>query len=211
MESVEQKDDDDNWEDDDEQTPGIHCIERWRNAGPEGRKRMFALFEESGIFIASCRHRLVLLACDMIKSGELCVFFSFLHIPLSYQNLAQNMALQLSTGLWTCLVPRLDVHMTSGAPFPRHSRTAASLKRQTILHFVLWLVLSIGMHIIVAASFSGTHCISRALAIQRGKAVSMFFHHQMTLPGVRAMPPVSIATKVSRNISIFGIRTNMQT
>ena len=79
MKSVEQKDDDDNWEDDDEQTPGIHCIERWRDAGPEGRKRMFALFEESGIFIASCRHRLVLLACDMIKSGELCVFCSFLY------------------------------------------------------------------------------------------------------------------------------------
>jgi phenylpropionate dioxygenase-like ring-hydroxylating dioxygenase large terminal subunit len=36
---------------------------------------MFALFEESGVFIASCRHRLVLLACDMIKSGELYVSF----------------------------------------------------------------------------------------------------------------------------------------
>ena len=90
MESVEQKDDDNNWEDDEDQTPGIHCIERWRNAGPEDRKRMFALFEESGIFLASCRHWLVLLACDMIKSGELCVFFPFLRIPLSYQNLVLN-------------------------------------------------------------------------------------------------------------------------
>ncbi|KIJ58422.1 hypothetical protein HYDPIDRAFT_74545, partial [Hydnomerulius pinastri MD-312] len=34
-------------------------------------KRMFAVFQESGIFIASCWHRFVLLACDMIRSGEL--------------------------------------------------------------------------------------------------------------------------------------------
>jgi hypothetical protein len=63
----------DDWEDTTDEGTGLGCIERWRNAGPEERKKMFALFEESGIFIASCRHRLVLLACDMIKSGELYV------------------------------------------------------------------------------------------------------------------------------------------
>jgi Kyakuja-Dileera-Zisupton transposase len=62
---------DDDWEDVEDKTPGIPCLERWRNAGPEERKRMFALFDESGIFIASCRHRVVLLSCDMIRSGEL--------------------------------------------------------------------------------------------------------------------------------------------
>ena len=211
MESVEHKDDGDDWEDEDDQTPGIHCVERWRNAGPEERKRMFALFEESGIFIASCRHQLVLLACDMIKSGELCVFFSLLCISFPNQNLVQNMALQLSVGLLTCSVPRSDAHMILDAPFLRRSRRAASLKRQRKLRFVSWLVLSTGMHIIVAASFSGTRCIFRAPAIQRAKVVSMFFHCQMTLPEVRAMPLVSIATKVLKNISIFGIRTNTQT
>ncbi|KIK20392.1 hypothetical protein PISMIDRAFT_105862 [Pisolithus microcarpus 441] len=53
------------------------CVERWRNAGPEQRKRMFSMFHESGIFIASCRHRFVLLACNMVKSGELYVPFAF--------------------------------------------------------------------------------------------------------------------------------------
>ncbi|KAI6011365.1 hypothetical protein BKA83DRAFT_4467060 [Pisolithus microcarpus] len=47
------------------------CVERWRNAGPEQRKRMFSMFHETGIFITSCRHRFVLLACNMVKSGEL--------------------------------------------------------------------------------------------------------------------------------------------
>ncbi|KAG1893995.1 uncharacterized protein F5891DRAFT_1131069 [Suillus fuscotomentosus] len=47
------------------------CVNQWRNAGPEQRKRMFSVFDESGIFIAACRHWFILLACDMVKSGEL--------------------------------------------------------------------------------------------------------------------------------------------
>ena len=51
----------------------MNCAEWWRNAAPEVQKKMFALFEESGIFIASCCHHMVLAVCDMIKSGELYV------------------------------------------------------------------------------------------------------------------------------------------
>jgi len=47
------------------------CVERWRNAGPEARKKMFALFAVAGIFLAVCRHGHVLVICDMIRSGEL--------------------------------------------------------------------------------------------------------------------------------------------
>ena len=73
---------DDDWEDIEDQTPGLRCIDCWRNAGPEECKRMFALFDESGIFIASCHHRFVLLACDMVKSGELYIWVPFLLIFL---------------------------------------------------------------------------------------------------------------------------------
>jgi hypothetical protein len=47
------------------------CVEQWRNAGPEARKKMFALFAVAGKFLAVCRHRHVLVICDMIQSGEL--------------------------------------------------------------------------------------------------------------------------------------------
>lgn len=47
------------------------CVERWKAAGPEARKKMFALFAVTGIFISVCRHGHVLLICDMIRSGEL--------------------------------------------------------------------------------------------------------------------------------------------
>ncbi|KAI0259614.1 hypothetical protein BC834DRAFT_833181, partial [Gloeopeniophorella convolvens] len=64
-------DDTDAWVDDDDAPPITMCQERWRNAGPEQRKRMFAMFAESGIFVVACRHGNILLACDMIRSGEL--------------------------------------------------------------------------------------------------------------------------------------------
>ncbi|KAH7904735.1 hypothetical protein BJ138DRAFT_1106572 [Hygrophoropsis aurantiaca] len=63
----------DDWEDSDSTTdsPMFDCVKRWRNAGPEQRKKVFQVYDESGVFIAACRHRFVLVACDMIRSGEL--------------------------------------------------------------------------------------------------------------------------------------------
>jgi hypothetical protein len=47
------------------------CVDRWRSAGPEQRKKMFAMFAVSGIFLTVCRHGHVVVMCDMIRSGEL--------------------------------------------------------------------------------------------------------------------------------------------
>ncbi|KAI5991218.1 hypothetical protein EDD15DRAFT_2388647 [Pisolithus albus] len=55
----------------DEDSSVSSCTTRWQNASPEQRKKMFAIFDQSGIFISCCRHRFVLLGCDMVKSGEL--------------------------------------------------------------------------------------------------------------------------------------------
>ncbi|KAG2337856.1 hypothetical protein BDR05DRAFT_978353 [Suillus weaverae] len=66
---------DGNWEDKtiaaEGTTPAFNCVNRWRNAGPETQKKMFSVFDESGIFIAACHHRFVVLACNMIWSREL--------------------------------------------------------------------------------------------------------------------------------------------
>ncbi|KAG1727456.1 uncharacterized protein EDB91DRAFT_1239525 [Suillus paluster] len=66
----------DNWEDvrDGKEAPGkavFHCTAHWCNAGPEQHKKMFSVFDESGIFITACHHCFVLVACNMIHSGEL--------------------------------------------------------------------------------------------------------------------------------------------
>ena len=61
----------DDWADIDENDPLHICINRWHNTGPEQRKRMFKMFDESGIFLCACRHGVILLMCDMVQSGEL--------------------------------------------------------------------------------------------------------------------------------------------
>ncbi|KAJ7279762.1 hypothetical protein C8J57DRAFT_1434098 [Mycena rebaudengoi] len=47
------------------------CVERWKAAGLEARKKMFTLFAVAGIFLTVCRHGHVVIMCDMIRSGEL--------------------------------------------------------------------------------------------------------------------------------------------
>ena len=51
------------------------CDSRMRAAGPDGRKKMFALFEATGIFASFCHHGHMLISCDMVRSGELQVFY----------------------------------------------------------------------------------------------------------------------------------------
>ena len=61
--------------DDDDNNP---CAERWRNMKTELTARMWGLFEETGLFLALCRHGFVLLLADMVRSGELYFFLFFL-------------------------------------------------------------------------------------------------------------------------------------
>jgi len=63
---------DDNWDTEiSAASKEFNTVDQWRNARADVRKKTFAVFEESGIFLATCWHCFVLLACDMIKSGEL--------------------------------------------------------------------------------------------------------------------------------------------
>jgi hypothetical protein len=60
------------------------CVERWRNARPEARKKIFPLFSVSGVFLVVCRHGHVLYVCDMIRSGELLSFFPCFQVDKSH-------------------------------------------------------------------------------------------------------------------------------
>ncbi|KAF8164202.1 hypothetical protein BJ912DRAFT_1026124 [Pholiota molesta] len=55
-------------EDPDSENP---CAERWKNMKEELTRRMWGIFEETGLFLALCRHGFVLLLADMVRSGEL--------------------------------------------------------------------------------------------------------------------------------------------
>ena len=47
------------------------CVDNWKAASAELKKKMWQMYEESGVFASACRHGLILWLCDMIRSGEL--------------------------------------------------------------------------------------------------------------------------------------------
>ncbi|KAJ7204885.1 hypothetical protein B0H12DRAFT_1243562 [Mycena haematopus] len=56
------------------------CQERWKNLSEELTSKMWGIFDETGIFVALCRHGFVLLVADMVRSGELAKY------PLAIEN-----------------------------------------------------------------------------------------------------------------------------
>ncbi|KAH7923679.1 hypothetical protein BV22DRAFT_1105986 [Leucogyrophana mollusca] len=46
------------------------CASRWKNMKDEGTKKMWGVFDESGVFLAVCRHGFSLVIADMVQSGE---------------------------------------------------------------------------------------------------------------------------------------------
>lgn len=47
------------------------CSERWKASVAEHKKRALEVYDVTGIFTAVCRHGHILLACEMVQSGEL--------------------------------------------------------------------------------------------------------------------------------------------
>ncbi len=51
--------------------PSSACASNWKAAASDDKKRMWAIFEETGIFASGCRHGFILWLIGMICSGEL--------------------------------------------------------------------------------------------------------------------------------------------
>ncbi|KAK7444566.1 hypothetical protein VKT23_015244 [Stygiomarasmius scandens] len=47
------------------------CTKNWKAASAEAKKKMWNIFEETGIFASACRHGFILWLADMVRSGEL--------------------------------------------------------------------------------------------------------------------------------------------
>ncbi|KAJ3522209.1 hypothetical protein NM688_g8906 [Phlebia brevispora] len=47
------------------------CVRNWKSAASEEKKKMWAIYSETGIFACACRHGFLLYLCDMVRSGEL--------------------------------------------------------------------------------------------------------------------------------------------
>ncbi|KAF7791531.1 hypothetical protein EIP86_002547 [Pleurotus ostreatoroseus] len=47
------------------------CVKNWKAAAADEKKSMWEIFDESGIFASACRHGLIMVVVDMLRSGEL--------------------------------------------------------------------------------------------------------------------------------------------
>jgi Kyakuja-Dileera-Zisupton transposase len=47
------------------------CADQWKNMKDDITKQMWAIFDETGIFLALCRHGFSLVIADMVQSGKL--------------------------------------------------------------------------------------------------------------------------------------------
>jgi hypothetical protein len=56
--------------------PGVTvaCADNWKASQANDLRRMWNIYEETGIFAAACRHGMILWLADMVRSGELSVF-----------------------------------------------------------------------------------------------------------------------------------------
>lgn len=64
-------DNDADTEDSSRQVMSSDCSKNWKAAAGEEKKRMWSIFDETGLFVAACRHGLLLWVTDMVRSGEL--------------------------------------------------------------------------------------------------------------------------------------------
>jgi Kyakuja-Dileera-Zisupton transposase len=46
------------------------CAARWKNMSEALTNRMWGIFDETGVFMAFCRHGFTLVITDMVRSGE---------------------------------------------------------------------------------------------------------------------------------------------
>jgi hypothetical protein len=47
------------------------CEGRWKNMDDAKTKKAWGIYDETGVFLAVCRHGFSLLIADMVQSGEL--------------------------------------------------------------------------------------------------------------------------------------------
>ena len=73
-----------------------NCASNWKAAASMEKKKMWGVFDETGIFASACPHGIVLWLVDMIQSGELYV------ISIAYPRPSQTGSPEQSTPyLWS--------------------------------------------------------------------------------------------------------------
>ncbi|KAJ7026069.1 hypothetical protein C8F04DRAFT_1268540 [Mycena alexandri] len=85
------------------------CEERWKNLSDDASKKMWAIYDETGVFICLCRHGFVLMVADMVRSGELSKYPLAMSAELM-ESLVETLALGMISPNFSCLVGTFHGH-----------------------------------------------------------------------------------------------------
>jgi hypothetical protein len=97
------------------------CSKNWKAAASDEKKRMWAIFDETGIFVAACRHGLILWYTDMVKSGELYIVVYFPCHPTNNHITVPSIPWQSLPKSLMSLANTHSVHMSLGVDFSQQS------------------------------------------------------------------------------------------
>lgn len=80
-----------------------NCVSNWKAAASVEKKKMWGVFDETGIFASACPHGFVLWLADMVQSGELCVYSLLTPVSRQTSLVEQSTPCPWSPKQWTPL------------------------------------------------------------------------------------------------------------
>jgi len=156
------------WQVDEDYNP---CANRWKNMKDDITKKMWAIFDKTGIFLALCHHGFSLVIADMVQSGELYVSFVLLFLLLMHAYSAKYPL--------ACVEKLLDAFGDDiGGGFDIGCKFKTTLNNSPLalvhVNFAIHalLVPSMAMHTIVCANFHISQLMSRVLGLRTWKDVN---------------------------------------
>ncbi|KAI0640521.1 hypothetical protein C8Q79DRAFT_1004171 [Trametes meyenii] len=73
------------------------CTQNWKAADNDSKKKMWGIFNETGIFASACRHGFILWIVDMVRSGELAKY-PLAIVTKALETLAQRLLIGYDIG-----------------------------------------------------------------------------------------------------------------
>ncbi|KAG1837662.1 hypothetical protein F4604DRAFT_1885677 [Suillus subluteus] len=107
------------------------CSKNWKAAASDEKKRMWAIFKETGIFVAACCHGFILWYADMVQSGELAKY------PLAIISKVLGVLGECSLGAYDigCGFTSTIENSSLGENFRKMESRIASNQLATVTHY----------------------------------------------------------------------------
>ncbi|KAJ7851290.1 hypothetical protein B0H14DRAFT_3085820 [Mycena olivaceomarginata] len=142
------------------------CADRWKNMVNDVTSKMWGIFDETGVFLALCRHGFVLVIADMIRSGELAKY------PLAVvQELLDVFGMKLGAGY------DIGCHFDATVRYSQLGDQARANKLKCLVGFLATYVEGMGLEDLEGCE----RYFSRSNALAKSCRYASRFHRQQEI------------------------------